>query len=456
MATYHYESDICDTDAQVIVQQCNCITKTAQGLAKVLAERFPHADFYSQREKPSKPGTIEMRGGKGKKWICAFYSQRKPGGPTEKEHSLARVEWFKMCLARLANTKGLKSIAFPYKIGCGLAQGDWDVYHRMLIDFAEDNPNLEVHIVSNEPKPVEEDAGEVKGEEDQEAHDVEAYNEMICYAMGVVSGLPCKRSDIDRILKELEALLLPGDADQEEAGESEEEVEPSYQNMSLLEFTKMFTPEGYEDFFNQEIEGGSLEELSAFLEKEEGEIYPPLPLIYTGLEKVKPADIKVIIIGQDPYHGEGQACGISFSVPEGIPPPPSLKNIFQELENDGFTVSDPECGDLTKWCDQGVLMINSALTVRAGDAGSHSKKWLELFTPALIRWLNVHAGPMVILMWGNHAQKIGAGFGERHKKITGVHPSPLSAHKGFFGSKPFSTVNAKLKILKKEPIDWSL
>jgi uracil-DNA glycosylase len=247
--------------------------------------------------------------------------------------------------------------------------------------------------------------------------------------------------------------------DQEPLDPNIDPVAYTWSNSSLLEYTQTFIPKGWEEIFNTMLDedSGIIQEVSDLLsvEAQQYEIFPPMHLVYHIFERLEPKDIKVILIGQDPYINDGEAMGISFSVPDKIKVPPSLGNIFTELKADGFTVENPKCGDLSAWCDQGVFLINTALTVRAHESGSH-KFWLESFTPTLLRWLDRVCQPCVVIMWGNSAQAFDKFFGARHKKIKNVHPSPLSAHKGFFGSKPFSSANKMLKSLRRGQIDWSL
>jgi uracil-DNA glycosylase len=174
-------------------------------------------------------------------------------------------------------------------------------------------------------------------------------------------------------------------------------------------------------------------------------------LNHTPFEKVK-----VVILGQDPYHGPGQAHGLSFSVRKGIPAPPSLVNIFKELKSD-LGIDRPEHGFLEKWADQGVLLLNATLSVEANKAGSHQKKGWEQFTDAVIDHLNREREGLVFVLWGSYAQKKGEFIdAKKHLVLKAPHPSPLSSHRGFFGSKPFSKINAYLKSQGQEPIDWSL
>lgn len=197
--------------------------------------------------------------------------------------------------------------------------------------------------------------------------------------------------------------------------------------------------------------------LSAFLETERkrGTVFPPEELVYSWTQLCQIRDVKVVIIGQDPYHNDGQAHGLCFSVPKGVTPPPSLVNIYKELATDipGFVA--PKHGDLTGWASQGVLLLNACLTVRAHNANSHAGKGWELFTNAVIKWFNEHAHGIVFMLWGTYAQKKGEFIdGKRHKVLKAVHPSPLSAMRGFFGCKHFSQANAALTKLNKPTIDW--
>ena len=171
-------------------------------------------------------------------------------------------------------------------------------------------------------------------------------------------------------------------------------------------------------------------------------------------------DVKVVILGQDPYHGPGQAMGLAFGVDIGIRLPPSLKNIFKELQSD-LGVPPVQCGDLSHWARQGVLLLNTSLTVEDGRAGSHSGKGWEAVTDACVAAVAARHEPSVFILWGAHAQKkaervAGLEEGGRHCIIRSAHPSPLSAHRGFFGSRPFSKANDFLAAHGRVPIDWNL
>ena len=185
-------------------------------------------------------------------------------------------------------------------------------------------------------------------------------------------------------------------------------------------------------------------------------IYPNMYDIFNALHFTSYSEVKVVILGQDPYHGPNQAHGLSFSVKPGIAAPPSLMNIYKELQSDmGCFI--PNNGYLKKWADQGVLLLNTVLTVRAGDANSHKGMGWEHFTDKVISLLNDRKEPIVFILWGRNAQnKLNLINNPQHYIIKGPHPSPLSAHYGFFGSKPFSKTNSFLKSIGSTPIDWQI
>ena len=183
-------------------------------------------------------------------------------------------------------------------------------------------------------------------------------------------------------------------------------------------------------------------------------IYPPAKLIFNAFDHCPFDKVKVVILGQDPYHGTGQANGLCFSVNKGIPFPPSLLNIFKEIENDLGTAI-PQDGDLTRWSDQGVLLLNATLTVRAAQAGSHQRRGWEDFTDAAIRELTSRRSGIVFILWGSYAQKKGAFIDRnKHLVLSSPHPSPLSAYQGFFGNHHFSTANKYLREQGKSEIIW--
>jgi uracil-DNA glycosylase len=192
-------------------------------------------------------------------------------------------------------------------------------------------------------------------------------------------------------------------------------------------------------------------------EREAGKrIFPKGSEWFHALDATPRDQVRVVILGQDPYHGEGQAHGLCFSVKPGVPPPPSLVNIYKEMQSD-LGVPPPRHGHLEHWASQGVLLLNSVLTVEAGRAASHQGKGWERFTDAVVREVNALPHPVVFILWGNYAQK-KANFvdASRHLVLKSAHPSPLSAHNGFFGSKPFSKANAFLNAQGEREIEWRL
>lgn len=212
----------------------------------------------------------------------------------------------------------------------------------------------------------------------------------------------------------------------------------------------------WDEVLKEEFEKPYYSRLREFLEKEyaEATVFPQVTDLWTAFKRTPFNEVKVVILGQDPYHGPGQAHGLSFSVNPGVKIPPSLRNMFKELATD-IGCAIPENGTLTGWADQGVLMLNTVLTVRQGLAHSHRKQGWETFTDQVIRQLSAREKPVVFLLWGRPAQEKKKLIDEtRHAIIESVHPSPLSASRGFLGSRPYSQANETLKAWNEEPIDW--
>ncbi len=216
---------------------------------------------------------------------------------------------------------------------------------------------------------------------------------------------------------------------------------------------------GWKEILKNEFSRDYFQQIAAFLktEKVQGKtIYPPGGLIFNAFDKTPFDKVKVVILGQDPYHGPGQAQGLCFSVPDGVPPPPSLVNIYKELHADiGLPIA--KTGNLTKWAENGVFLLNAVLTVRANEPASHSKTgWME-FTDAVIRKISAEKTGVVFLLWGKFAQEKQVLIDEtRHHVLKAAHPSPFSADKGFFGCRHFSKTNALLAKRGIDPIDWSV
>ena len=214
--------------------------------------------------------------------------------------------------------------------------------------------------------------------------------------------------------------------------------------------------ESWKQILSAEFEKDYFRQLTDFVRNEyrSTTVYPPVKLIFNAFNLCPFEQVKVVIIGQDPYHGPGQAHGLCFSVNDNVPFPPSLRNIFKEIQDDlGKPI--PESGSLTRWAKQGVLLLNATLTVRAHQAGSHQRRGWEEFTDAAIRALAEQREHLVFILWGAYAQKKGAFIDRsRHLVLTSVHPSPLSAHNGFFGNRHFSRANEYLQQHGLTPIEW--
>lgn len=213
------------------------------------------------------------------------------------------------------------------------------------------------------------------------------------------------------------------------------------------------------DRLGNQFELPYMQNLKAFLtaEKSAGKtLYPPARLWFNALNSTPFDQVKVVILGQDFYHGPDQAHGLCFSVPSGVEIPPSLRNIYTELESD-IAITPAHHGCLERWAQQGVLLLNATLTVEARQAGSHQKKGWEEFTDSIVEQLNAERQNLVFILWGGYAQKKGANIDqEKHLVLTAPHPSPLSSYRGFFGSKPFSQTNNYLSTAGIDPIDWRL
>lgn len=214
----------------------------------------------------------------------------------------------------------------------------------------------------------------------------------------------------------------------------------------MMNWKKIIATQNSEVYFN---------ELNSNLDKmyKDKVVYPPKKDLYRAFDLCEYLDTKLVIIGQDPYHGEGQANGLAFSVYKDTKIPPSLRNIYKELESDlGIVKTD---GELEGWAEQGVLLLNKILSVEEASPAAHKDLGWDEFTNFIIRSFDNHPDKVIFLLWGNHARKLKPLIAEKHIIIEGVHPSPLAAYRGFFGSKPFSKINECLVDLNKDPIDWS-
>jgi uracil-DNA glycosylase len=217
-------------------------------------------------------------------------------------------------------------------------------------------------------------------------------------------------------------------------------------------------PDGWREQMRPHLDPAIVASLNEFVAAEYAEqtVFPPLPNLFAALRLCPPEAARVLILGQDPYHGPRQAHGLCFSVRQGVAIPPSLANIHKELYDD-LGIPPPDHGNLEAWAVQGVLLLNTTLTVRAGNAASHQGRGWETFTDEVIRTVSAKDHPVVFILWGSHARRKRALIDTaRHTVIESAHPSPLSAHNGFFGSRPFSRTNAALAAAGLDPIDWRL
>ncbi|OMO32977.1 uracil-DNA glycosylase [Vibrio sp. 10N.222.47.A9] len=222
----------------------------------------------------------------------------------------------------------------------------------------------------------------------------------------------------------------------------------------------MSAPKSWESIINDERDKEYFQNVLAFVEQQRNSgktIYPPQEQVFSAFDMTPFESVRVVILGQDPYHGANQAHGLAFSVLPGVKIPPSLRNMYKELAQDidGFEI--PSHGYLDTWASQGVLMLNTVLTVEEAKAHSHAKCGWETFTDTIIAELNQRSEPIIFLLWGAHAQKKGQAIdADKHHVLTAPHPSPLSAHRGFFGCQHFSTTNKLLSSMDQQPIDWRL
>ena len=217
----------------------------------------------------------------------------------------------------------------------------------------------------------------------------------------------------------------------------------------------MNVPESWREVLRNETSQPYFADLGEFVlqERKASTVFPSEHEVFTALQLTSPDNVRAVIVGQDPYHGAGQAHGLSFSVQHGTRNPPSLRNIYAELHSD-LDVPIPPHGNLEAWAQQGVLLLNSTLTVREGEAGSHAGHGWETFTDAIISNLSSRQKHIVFVLWGAHAGKKSSLIDQHHTVITSVHPSPLSAHRGFFGSRPFSQANRALADHNQPEINW--
>ena len=386
------------------------------------------------------------------------------------------LESFRKCLAAISTKVGKTktTMCFPYMK---------TLQQRQVIEkWGADNPTYKIRVVSSSAEPI--DGEKVVEEAPVSQPKATTIDDETVLAEEVEVSLKetpeefqkemrDRLTRIELCLQDIMNVLTPDiedddgdeDANEDESASADANEDESasadadefYDYANFEDYVTNNIPPGWEDFFEEQLTGGYIEEIATFLKKEtdrEKQIFPPVSNVFDALTLVEPASAKVLIIGQDPYHDDNQATGLAFSVPEEEKIPSSLQNIFKELTSDGFKCGTN--GDLSPWTAEGVLLLNTALTVRAHEANSHSKIW-ESFTSKLLKYINDKCDRIVVIMWGQQAQKYTSIFDtKKHKLISSPHPSGLSASKGFFGSKPFSKANELLKQVHVEPVDWNL
>jgi uracil-DNA glycosylase len=483
-------------EAEYIAQQCNCVTNSAKGLSLEMITAYPYADFYTGRKRPSVPGTIEVAGDDDDRKVIAMYAQRFPGkarGVLDTPE--LRLQWFGLCLDEIAALEP-SSVAFPQGIGCGLGGGDWEKYLKLISKF-EKKYDIPVILCTNEstksPSWKSKESLSLKDILRDVSEDVKT-----SIITRIVREAPYTLEIVQEVIRSGGLLNTPESGETSRKKKSypppseESESEDTSENVSeeddddtsltsssnlmvkgtprykkgITSFTRKlltipprnggFKGGIFADFFDKVIENETLSEIDKMLMHValSDNIYPPIQDIYTAFTLL--TKLRVVIIGQDPYHNAGAAMGLAFSHHvSNTKIQPSLMNIYKELESDGFEV-DTKIGDLSKWAQQGVFLINTALTVIEGRPNSMAKDW-QYFTEQLFRYINNVSEHLVIVMWGKSAQSFGHLFtSSKHKKITSAHPSPFSAYNGFFGSKPFSQCNVYLEEFGYKPIDWSI
>ena len=502
--------DLSVKDAQVIAQQCNCISKNVKGLSYDIAKRFPYADFYSTRSGHSKTGTIALAGKKKERKVLAMFAQFKPGGPSKGDTEIKRIWWFTQCLERIGRIKNLRSVAFPSNIGCGLAGGDWEQYEEVIEAFAKENSSIKVILCSLSDPPESEEEDSSSSDEPLSCipnhKNFHHYKCLLDNALDLLSELnystrrcskcsywtheenwdmgdgelceDCFEDDKSSMSREDESQESSDEKEESSDDESAEGQEPDdsrgddsgdeedpFEYADGLElvvktYQDIFEESGWWNFFVGLIKNQTIAEVDKELTKDVKAgvvIFPPPEEVFNAMILTPLNDLKVVIIGQDPYHTPDAAMGLAFGHhnDRGQTIQPSLRNIYTELKDDGYD-ADRKSGDLSKWAEEGVFLINTALTVRQGQPNSHKGAW-TYFTTQLLRYLSTTHEHLVVIMWGKHAQSHTELFDvQKHKLLSSVHPSPFSASNGFFGSKPFSKANAQLRRWKIEPVDWNL
>lgn len=435
--TYLYSSNILDIlpkVSQIIALQYDCISEESEyyGLCEDAIKKFPYVDFHT---KEHKPGTIKLAGNqKGQRKILGmFFCYRRyyfsdPQISTDKTQLNKsnsdtlenRLMWLETCLTKVAKIKKLKSIVFPEYIGCDsdLLRPEWTKYEKLLLNFAKDNSHIKVLISSKRSEPI--DNKNIK-------EIIEIENIVSTPTISYPVNLPwCNDNKLENIIK-------------------------------------LFSPKLVETGWNNFFQYAGIKDIIVNLDKKlerdynnKINIFPSPDKVFNALFLTPLSNIKVCIVGLDPYQTPGAAMGLAFSHTDAFGKiQPSLNNIYKEMESCGFK-PNYDSGNLTKWSSQGVFLINTALTVQEDKSNSHTKHWKD-FTKELLMYISNKCEHIVVILWGKAAQEQSVCFNQiKHKLLMSPHPSPYSASTGFFGSKPFIKANNHLKAWNIKEIDWNL
>jgi uracil-DNA glycosylase len=509
---------------------CSSKVKEGNNEYTELNKKYPYVDLLSSRKEDSKPGTIKIFGDKkqGQRLVLLLFVQITNGECSPKDSEKLRDEWFDKSLEKISAIKGLKSIAFPYNEKYNSKIEKWSENNssvKVYVVSSDDDPQKqseeeeEVNLSDEESQKSEESQEECsesekesseEEEEDEKKESSEEENSSEEEEEPPAVAMKQKIEKLDSFIKSgggfQNPVTVTVQRPKNNYGEDYEflkwfwseiqnapYINPlyfiniyekkdsasvsttttqtknwSWDSSTLLEYTKNNIPKTFEPFFEKFIDGGGMDDISSFLVKEvkNSKIFPELPNIYKSFELCPLDKMKVVIIGQDPYHTEGFAMGVAFGhYPNTNRVQPSLKNIYKAVEKDGFKINWNN-GDITKWCEQGVFCINTALTVREGEAGSHLAKskaqegpW-DYFTRQLFNFLDEEKEHLVVMLWGVKAQEYKDIFStKKHFLIMAPHPA-ASAHNPlnteFLDANCFSKANRKLKTWNIEQIDWNL
>jgi len=454
MSVVFVYGDIFQTEAKGIINLCSI----EQCKNNIIFNEYPETNDVLNR-KYIRVGSIKTHFINDKIIINIYYKIKNGRSSDGDNHSL-RIKWFKECLIKIfTQIPNLKEIAFPFVK---------KEYQDILISFSREyDIKIYIHIaedISSSMNTLQNDENEIYNIPEWKLLHIKTKffpNEIEKYCG---NGKDCPYYSLEHIHKLKEYYKKDNEVRCDICIENEKynkdifieyEEDYTYHSYSLYDYIMNNTPVGWEDFFNEtkdEIKFISNEITNSL--REGNEIFPKLKDVFNAFS-IKPEDIKCILVGMDPYHTPNQANGLCFSIKKGNPIQPSLKNIFKELKNQGFTFNENN-GELNKWVEQGVFLINTALTVQKGKPDSHTKLWKK-FTKKLFEYLSNITSKKVVILWGKKAQYFNKIFDKEYIKILeSPHPSGLSAHKGFFGNNHFLETNKYLLSQNIKEIDWNL